>query len=153
MSDELQNMLDQRKQALGFQKTPPQPSVPGTINQDCFCVQAPQGFSEHFLDFRFQDGSKVAFPYVELTYINYDASDSRLDLNFRGFWVSLFGQNLADDLYENLRDCRVRWIAEARQGQSVKGVHIERIEVLPPNEEQSDEIDVGEEEFDEDEDR
>jgi hypothetical protein len=147
MTEDLRKLLEQKKQQLSFVK-PASSSVqtegasPQTLlsksrtTSACYGVQAALGYSEHFLDIRLRDGNRVAFPYVELVLLNFSAADSRLDLNFRsGHWVCLYGTNLQYELYDSLRDCRVRWVAEtvAETSARPQEAQIERIEIIPPD--------------------
>ena len=151
MNDELKNMLEQRKQTLGFQKPSPAPApgAPAGMHAECFGVSAPEGFSEHFLDLRYRDGTRVAFPYADLIVMSFDPDEARLDLNFRGYWVTLRGQSLDGNLYDCLRDCRVRWIAEAPENESARTANaawVESIEVISPDDENSEPEEEAEDE-------
>lgn len=138
MNDKLKSLIDERVQELGLHTSVSQPIVPTSLPnpEPCFGIQAAQGFSEHFVDFRFQNGNRVAFAYGELIYVNFEADESRLNLNFRGYIVLLYGRNLDTELYDSLMDCRVRWIAEASQEQGTAAdndVCVERIEIVSPD--------------------
>ena len=137
MNDKLKELMDQRRKFLGFipseQSAFAKPSVQEV--SPCFEIRTAEGYSEHFLDLRFERGDRVAFPYSALTYINFDQADSRIDLSFSGYVVSIRGQNLSADLYERLLDCRVRSLIERSQDpSSPDAVHISAIEIIPPAE-------------------
>jgi hypothetical protein len=91
--------------------------------------------AEFFVEFRFNNGIRVAFAYDRLTWVNY--TPEQLVLEFMGTKVVVEGRGLLD-LFLAIKSKKVSWIKEADsdlQDNDSNAVFVKEIAVYPPEDE------------------
>ena len=99
-----------------------------------FSVLLGEGLQENFLEVRFRDGTKTAFPYRTLSWFNLSPEEG-IDLDFDGYMIAIKGRGLEPKLWNAIKYMRLAWVAEATvELQDHKGneTFISNITITPP---------------------
>lgn len=90
---------------------------------------------QRLVDFRLRDGRRTAFAYNDVRFLDFDAEDGMITIEFGPFVVTMAGLGM-NVLYEGLFERRVRWLRESQEEEAddvVDGVRIDFIHLAPPS--------------------
>ena len=114
MNSKLQSILQAQQDALAASADAPptQEAAPAPPEQvSSYGLSELAGGTEHFLDFHFPDGDRVALPYANLNLVSTEWEAGRLSLDFGTHLVTLHGASLSPELHDLILDRGVRWIS------------------------------------------
>ena len=103
--------------------------------EEYYSTTGANGFERKYLDLRFRTGQRTAFNYDNLSWINFDPTDSCLDLDFGDYHLTICGRGLNKELYNDLLERRVTWLREADtdlEDNETPSVFISDLLITPP---------------------